>query len=73
MSISPLTGDSHDTFIRDGYTYKPFGVHVADYAVFVEGTDAASKYSSILAISLSSIKQYYDKNMTETISLKTSS
>jgi carbohydrate diacid regulator len=56
-------GDSHDTFIRDGYTYKPFGVHVKpDYAVFVEGTDeAASKYSSILAISLSSIKQYYDE------------
>ena len=21
-------GDSHDVFIRDGYTYKPFGVHV---------------------------------------------
>lgn len=56
-------GDSHDTFIRDGYTYKPFGVHVKpDYAVFVEGTDeSASKYSSILAISLSSIKQYYDE------------
>ena len=26
-------GDSHDVFIRDGYTYKPFGVHVKpDYA-----------------------------------------
>ena len=56
-------GESHDVFIRDGYTYKPFGVHVKpDYAVFVEGTDeAASKYASILAISLSSIKQYYDE------------
>ena len=55
--------DSHDIFIRDGYTYKPFGVHVKpDYAVFVEGTDEmASKYASILAISLSSIKQYYDE------------
>lgn len=56
-------GESHDVFIRDGYTYKPFGVHVKpDYAVFVEGTDeAASKFASILAISLSSIKQYYDE------------
>ncbi|MGN0596687.1 MAG: PucR family transcriptional regulator [Ruminiclostridium sp.] len=56
-------GESHDIFIRDGYTYKPFGVHVKpDYAVFVEGTDeAAGKYASILAISLSSIKQYYDE------------
>ena len=50
-------------FIRDGYTYKPFGVHVKpDYAVFIEGTDdQAAKYASILAISLSSIKQYYDE------------
>lgn len=55
--------DSHDVFIRDGYTYKPFGVHVKpDYAVFIEGTDdQAAKYASILAISLSSIKQYYDE------------
>ncbi len=61
--FSTELGDSHDVFIRDGYTYKPFGVHVKpDYAVFVEGTDdIASKYASILAISLSSIKQYYDE------------
>ena len=33
-----------------------------DYAVFIEGTDdQAAKYASILAISLSSIKQYYDE------------
>lgn len=58
-----VLGDSHDVFIRDGYTYKPFGVHVKpDYAVFIEGTDdQAAKYASILAISLSSIKQYYDE------------
>ena len=56
-------GDSHDIFIRDGYTYKPFGIHSKpDYAVFVEGIDeAAGKYASILAVSLSSIKQYYDE------------
>ena len=56
-------GDSHEVFIRDGYTYKPFGVHVKpDYAVFVEGTDEpAAKYAGIIAISLSGIKQYYDQ------------
>ena len=28
-------GESHDVFVRDGYTYKPFGPHIkADYAVF---------------------------------------
>ena len=49
--------------MRDGYTYKPFGVHMKpDYAVFVEGTDeVAAKYASILAITLASIKQYYDE------------
>ena len=56
-------GESHDIFVRDGYTYKPFGIHVKpDYAVFVEGIDeAAGKYASILAITLASIKQYYDE------------
>ena len=56
-------GESHDVFVRDGYTYKPFGPHIkADYAVFVEGTDdMASRYAQLLAISLSSIKQYYDE------------
>lgn len=55
--------DSHEVFIRDGYTYKPFGSHIKpDYAVFVEGVDEiASRYAGIIAISLSSIKQYYDE------------
>lgn len=55
--------EGHDVFIRDGYTYKPFGSHIKpDYAVFVEGIDdAASKYAQILAVTLSSIKQYYDE------------
>ncbi|MCL2638338.1 MAG: helix-turn-helix domain-containing protein [Oscillospiraceae bacterium] len=56
-------GESHDIFVRDGYTYKPFGIHTKpDYAVFVEGIDeSAGKYASILAITLASIKQYYDE------------
>jgi len=61
--VSLDLSDSHDIFIRDGFTYKPFGSRVKpDYAVFVEGVDdAASKYASILAITLSNIKQYYDE------------
>ncbi|MCL2109278.1 MAG: PucR family transcriptional regulator, partial [Oscillospiraceae bacterium] len=56
-------GESHEIFIRDGYTYKPFGVHnKPDYAVFAEGVDElAEKYASILAVTLTSIKQYYDE------------
>lgn len=55
--------DSHELFVRDGYTYKPFGTHMKpDFAVFVEGVDdMAAKYANILAISLSSLKQYYDE------------
>ena len=61
--ISLENADSHDTFIRDGYTYKSFGQHIKpDYAVFVEGVDdTAVKYAQILTITLSSIKQYYDE------------
>ena len=61
--VSLDLSDSHDIFIRDGYTYKPFGSHSKpDYAVFVEGTDdMAAKYASIMAITLANIKQYYDE------------
>lgn len=61
--VSLDLNDSHDIFIRDGYTYKPFGVKSEpDYAVFVEGTDeTAAKYASILAISFENVKQYYDE------------
>ncbi|MGN0666032.1 MAG: PucR family transcriptional regulator [Huintestinicola sp.] len=61
--VSLDLSDSHDIFVRDGYTYKPFGSHIKpDYAVFVEGVDDnAAKYANILSITLSSIKQYYDE------------
>jgi carbohydrate diacid regulator len=61
--VSLNLGDSHDVFVRDGFTYKPFGSHIKpDYAVFVEGIDDnAAKYANIMAITLSSIKQYYDE------------
>ncbi|MBZ4671047.1 MAG: Carbohydrate diacid regulator [Oscillospiraceae bacterium] len=58
-----LNNEAQDIFVRDGYTYKPFGTHVKpEYAVFVEGIDEnAARYANILAITLSSIKQYYDE------------
>ena len=61
--VSMDMNESGDLFIRDGFTYKPFGVRTTpDYAVFVEGTDEnAAKYADILAIAMSSIKQYYDE------------
>ncbi len=55
--------DANECFVHDGYTYKPFGLHVRpDYAVFVEGVDElAAKFAAVLAISLTNIKQYYDE------------
>lgn len=49
--------------MKDGYTYKPFGSRPrAENILFVEGTDEeAGKFAALLAVSLSSIKQYYDE------------
>jgi carbohydrate diacid regulator len=54
---------SLDIFQTEDCTYKSFGSRPrAEYAVFVEGTDPeAQKFVRILAISLNSIKQYYDE------------
>ena len=43
-----------EVFVRDGYTYKPFGSKMKpEFAVFVEGVDdLAAKYCNLLAISL---------------------
>ncbi len=51
------------TFVVNGYTYKSFGNRPRpEYAVFVSGNDPeAGRYASLLAVSLSSIKQYYDE------------
>ena len=52
-----------DSYVRDGYTFKPFGSRPrSEYILFVEGTDEqAEKFASLLAVSLASIKQYYDE------------
>lgn len=54
---------STDTLVTDGYAYKSFGALMhPEYAVFVEGDDElAVKYTALLAVSLSGIKQYYDE------------
>ena len=50
-------------FVINGYTYKSFGNNgKAEYAVFVSGNDDyAQRYVQLLAVSLASIKQYYDE------------
>ncbi len=59
--IPELTGAP--LLLRGGWTYRPFGSRPKpDYAVFVEGSDpVAARYAGMLAVSLSSIKQYYDE------------
>ena len=55
--------NSQSAFTVGGYTFKSFGnTPRAEYAVFVSGNDPeAVKYVNLLAVSLSSIKQYYDE------------
>ena len=50
-------------FVVNGYTYRSFGSRPRpEYAVFVSGSDPeAGRYASVLAVSLSSIKQFYDE------------
>ncbi len=62
-SITTEAFVSPGTFVVNGYTYKSFGNRPRpEYAVFVSGSDPeAGRYASLLAVSLSSIKQYYDE------------
>lgn len=62
-SINAETLGSSVPFVINGYTYKSFGnAGKAEYAVFVSGNDDyAQRYVQLLAVSLSSIKQYYDE------------
>jgi len=62
-AVSAESFVGQEPFVKDGYTFRPFGSRPrSEYILFVEGTDAeAEKYTSILTISLSNIKQYYDE------------
>ena len=61
-----LSGDAFGndgTFVENGYTFRLFGGRPqGEFLAFVEGTDElAVKYVELLAISLNSVKQYYDE------------
>ena len=62
-SINAETLSANVPFVINGHTFKSFGSSSrAEYAVFVAGNDdIAQKYAQLLAVSLSSIKQYYDE------------
>lgn len=62
-SVTAETLGSTAPFVINGHTFKSFGSSSrAEYAVFVSGNDEISqKYVQLLAVSLSSIKQYYDE------------
>ncbi len=62
-SVTAETMASTETFVLNGYTYKSFGSRPKpEFAVFISGTDdEAVKFSNLLAVSLGSIKQYYDE------------
>ena len=62
-SVTAETMASPNPFVINGYTYRSFGNRPRpEYAVFVSGNDPeASRYANLLAMSLSSIKQYYDE------------
>ena len=62
-SVTAETMASPNPFVINGYTYRSFGNRPRpEYAVFVSGNDPeASRYANLLAVSLSSIKQYYDE------------
>ena len=62
-AVTAESFSAQDLFVKGGYTYKPFGSRPrAEHILFVEGTDdQAAKFAALLAVSLSSIKQYYDE------------
>ena len=63
-NINILSVFSSPSYIAcDGCLYQAFGTNMnPEYAVFVEGEDAAAKnYISVLSVSLSSLKQFYDE------------
>jgi carbohydrate diacid regulator len=62
-NILPEQMNSQQAFVNDGYTFHSFGNSPRpEYAVFVSGNDPeAAKFVNILAVSLASIKQYYDE------------
>ena len=61
-----------EVLVYNDWTYCCIGSNAQfEYAVFVEGVDEmAGRYASILAISMTSIKQYYDEKFDKSIFIK---
>ena len=61
--LSLAASEGAAPFVRDNYTFKPFGsLTRPEFGVFVEGTDeTAAQFCKILSISFASVKQYYDE------------
>ena len=62
-SVTTETLSASTPFVINRQTFKSFGTgSSSEYAVFIEGSDdIAQRYAQLLAVSLSSIKQYYDE------------
>ena len=71
-SVTPELMASAEPFVVNGYTYRSFGSRPRpEYAVFVLGTDPeAARYAALLAVSLASIKQFYDETYDRSNSVK---
>ena len=69
---TPAVFSSATPVACDGSLYQAFGTHMRpEYAVFVEGEDSvAQNYIGVLAVSLSSIKQFYDEKYDRTNFIK---
>ena len=61
--VEEMLGDTFGIFVCEGYTYKVIGVrNKVEYIVFVEGEDEEAKtYCSMIAVSISNLKQLYDE------------
>lgn len=61
-----------DVFCINGFSYKAFGSNpVPDFIVFVSGSDEeARRYATLLSISFSNIKKYYDEKHDKTNFIK---
>jgi carbohydrate diacid regulator len=62
-TIEGIPAPSSEITTQNGYSYKSLGIiQSANYTVFVEGEDIlAGKYASVLAVSFTNIKFYYDE------------
>ncbi len=61
--------DEDKIFTKDGFTVRPiFGRPLADYIVYVEGTDEVSKYCcSSVAVAANNVRHYYDEKYDKTV------